>query len=159
MAKQIKDLSEAVVLDNNDVFGLDNTSNISKKTKFSTLKSQTPNGLEIIIDGGGFTLLDGTKTPYIVVPYACTITGWYLRAGASDTFSADVYYAATLGGTPASITGGGIKPNVAAATNGNGTNLASWTTALAKGGVLTVNISGTPAAATWASLLLSVTKS
>jgi len=114
--------------------------------------------LDFRIDGNSFALTNGQKYPWIVVPFNCTIYGWAVRASAADTFTADVEYASTISGTPASITGAGTKPNIAAAKSGAGSTMTGWTTSLTKNGVITVNISGSPSAATWATISLFVYK-
>lgn len=113
--------------------------------------------IEVMIDGNGFVITDGVKTPYKFVPFACTISGWDILASNSDSFSIDILYNATFSAAPASITGVGTKPNVSAAASGSGTDLTNWTTTtLAKGGILAFQVAGTPAAATWAVLRIRV---
>jgi len=114
--------------------------------------------IRVAIDGNGFALTTGEKTPYAVVPFNCVVTGWKLRISASDTMTLDVVTSATLAGSLASICGAGIKPNTSAATNGSGVDLTNWTTALTKDSLITVNCSVAPTSATWAVLILDIVR-
>lgn len=112
--------------------------------------------IEFLIDGNGFAVTSGQKSPFKKVPYACTITGWELRSEVSDTFTVDVEYNATPGSAPSSLCGAGVKPSLSGAVASSGSTLTSWTTSLASGGVITVNVtSGTPTSK-WFTLALKV---
>ncbi len=144
-----------------DQVGLGNCDNTSDANKPVSTAQDTAikeiKHIEFLIDGNGFVITDGVKTPYKFVPFNCTITGWDILASNSDTFSIDILYNETFSSVPASITGTGTKPNLSASASGSGTTLTGWTaTSLAKGGVLAVQVSGTPAAATWAILRIRV---
>ncbi len=137
---------------------VDNTSDILKpvSTAQDTAIREIKH-IEFLIDGNGFIITNGIKTPYKFVPFAGTITGWDILASSVDSFSIDILYNATFSSVPASITGTGIRPNLAASASGSGTNLVNWTTTiLAKGGILAVQVAGTPAASTWAVLRIRI---
>jgi hypothetical protein len=113
--------------------------------------------IDVMIDGNGFVITNGVKTPYKFVPVSGTITGWDILASNSDSFSIDILYNSTFSSAPASITGTGTKPNVSASASGSGTDLTDWgTTILAKGGILAFQVAGTPAAATWAVMRIRI---
>jgi len=136
----------------------DDTSDASKPV--STAQATAINALkhiDVMIDGNGFVITNGVKTPYKFVPVSGTITGWDILASNSDTFSIDILYNETFSSAPASITGAGTKPNVSASVSGSGTDLTNWsTTALVKGGILAFQVAGTPAAATWAVMRIRI---
>ncbi|MEY2702448.1 MAG: hypothetical protein RLY43_1081 [Bacteroidota bacterium] len=125
-------------------------------TKLSS--STNTDRIPFLVDGESFTITSGQKTPYRIVPFNCTISGWAMRNSGIDTMTFDVEYANTIGGTPASICGGGTKPNTSAAASNSSTNVTGWTTTLVKGGVITVNCTIAPASAVWSTLTLYVTK-
>jgi hypothetical protein len=112
-------------------------------------------GIRMGIDGGGFTLTTGVKSPFIIIPFACTIQGWSLRAEVSSSITIDVLYHATLGSVPASICAAAL-PALSSAISATSTTLTGWTTTLARGGVMTLQITSAPAAATWATFILNV---
>lgn len=115
------------------------------------------NIIQFEVDGGGFPLTSGTKTPYLYVPYDCTITGWDLLCSTGDTFSVDILYNSTFSNTPTSVTTGGTAPNVSGAYFLSSSSVVGWSNiTLVKGGIITLNIIGTPLTATWLSLKLRV---
>jgi len=141
--------------------GLTNAEDTSDASKpVSTAQATAINALkhiDVMIDGNGFVITDGVKTPYKFVPVSGTISGWDILASNSDSFTVDILYNETFSSAPASITGTGTKPNVSASASGSGTNLTDWgTTALVKGGILAFQVAGTPAAATWAVLRIRI---
>ena len=125
-------------------------------TKIGTLNNKL-NIIQFEVDGIGFPLISGTKTPYIYVPFDCTITGWDILCSSGDTFSVDILYNSTFSNTPTSITSGGTSPNVSGTSYNSSSSVSGWnTTSLLKGGIMTLNIVGTPLTATWLSLKLRV---
>ena len=125
-------------------------------TKIGTLNNKL-NIIQFEVDGIGFPLTSGTKTPYIYVPFDCTITGWDILCSSGDTFSVDILYNSTFSNTPTSITSGGTSPNVSGTSYNSSSSVSGWnTTSLLKGGIMTLNIVGTPLTATWLSLKLRV---
>lgn len=118
--------------------------------------------LFVRVDGNGFAITNGTKTPYAVITKTCTITGWklmaYDAAGAlvADSLTADVLVSSAYNTAASSICGTGTKPALSAVTNNASTTLTGWTTTLAKDAVLGVSISGSPATAFSLILILDV---
>lgn len=88
------------------------------------------------------TTATGAKKLYYPVPFACTITGWEMVADASGSVVIDIWkdtyanYAPVVGDT---ITGS-AKPTITTATKANSTTLTGWTTSLAAGDYLEVNV-------------------
>ena len=87
-------------------------------------------------DGGG-SALSGTITRCVRVPYAGTITGWYIDAdqSGSATFSVrSVAFASYTGSAGYSgytdVTGGGTAPVLSSAVTATFANLTSWATAV-----------------------------
>lgn len=95
----------------------------------------------ITIDGGGATITTGIKGD-IVVPYACTITGWTLLGDQSGSIVVDVWKDtyANYPPTVADTITGADKPTISAATKGQNLTLALWTTAVAAGDTLRFNV-------------------
>lgn len=135
------------------IFKNTNTSAVTVDSTSLTYSITQADSLIFPVDGQGFTITAGTKTPYRMVPYNFTILGWRLRGSASDSFTCDVLYNASYSGSPSSITAS-ATPAVSAAASNTSTTLTGWTTGLVQGGCITVAISGSPAAATWATLEL-----
>ena len=115
----------------------------------------------IRIDGDGGVIADGLKTPPIVIPATMSPFKWKLvafdAAGAlvADTFTVDLLVSTAWNVAPVSITGTGTKPALAAVSNNSGAVLTGYTkTALGRGQLATVQISGTPATAYSAVLTL-----
>lgn len=98
-------------------------------------------------DPGGAALTVGTKG-YISVPFACTITGWRLLLDASSTTTLDVWKDtyANYPPTDADRIAGTEKPAASAAIKAEDTSLSSWTTAVAAGDVLGVEVEANSAA-------------
>jgi hypothetical protein len=88
------------------------------------------------------TTATGAKNLLFRVPYACTITGWELVANTSGSVVIDIWkdtytnFPPTVGDT---ITGS-AKPTLTAASKANSTTLTGWTTALAAGDYIEVNV-------------------
>jgi hypothetical protein len=128
----------------------------------SAIGAASTSPLMIRVDGNGFAITNGKKTPYAVIGRACTIKGWKLVAfdtnGAlvSDSLTCDVLASSAWNVAPTSITGSGTKPALAAASSASSTSLSGWTTSLAKEALLTVTISGSPATAFGLILILDV---
>lgn len=98
-------------------------------------------------DPGGSALTVGTKG-YISIPFACTITGWRLLLDASSTTTLDVWKDtyANYPPTDADRIAGTEKPATSAAIKAEATSLSSWTTAVAAGDVLGVEVEANSAA-------------
>lgn len=115
--------------------------------------------LNFFITGGGAPITTGVKGCGIVVPFDCTITGWWLVADVSGSIVIDVWkdsyanYPPTIADTIA----GTEKPTISSATKGQDVSLSTWTTALSKGDILRFNVDSC-STITEAALYLAVTR-
>lgn len=117
---------------------------------FSTA-NQTIGVVGITIDGGGSAVTTGSKG-FITVPYAGTITNWYMAADQSGSAVIDVKRSGT------SIVGAGNKPTLSSAQSGNAA-VSSWTsTAISAGDILEFNV-GSASTLTRVTLTIKVNKS
>jgi len=93
----------------------------------------------LTIDGGGSAITTGVKG-YVTVPFACTISRWYLSGSPSGSIVIDVWKVA--GGIPtvANTIAGTEKPTLASGTVANDTSLSSWTTSVSAGDVIGFNV-------------------
>lgn len=88
----------------------------------------------ITIDGGGSVPATGSKG-FVTIPFAATITNWYLAADASGSLVIDVKRSGT-----SIVGGGGNKPTLSTAQTGNAA-VASWTsTAISAGDIIEFNL-------------------
>jgi hypothetical protein len=99
--------------------------------------------LRFVIDGGGSVITTGAKKAYLTVPYAGTITSWTILGDASGAIVLDVWKDTYANFPPVvgdSITAS-AKPTVtASATKATSSTLTGWTTSVAAGDVLEVNV-------------------
>ncbi len=95
----------------------------------------------VTIDGGGSAITTGIKGD-VVVPYACTITGWTLLADQSGSIVIDVWKDsyANFPPTVADTIAGSEKPTLSTATKNQDLTLTTWTTALTAGQILRFNV-------------------
>jgi len=162
--ESIEDIYASNILTNTNLFNGGLTAGNSTVQKaldaiddnLGTLNNKN-NVIQFEVDGSGFPLTSGTKTPYIYVPFNCTITGWDLLCSGSDSFSVDILYNSTFSGVLSSITTGGTSPNISATSFNSSSSVVGWSNiSLVKGGMITLSIIGTPTTATWLSLKLRV---
>jgi hypothetical protein len=88
------------------------------------------------------TTTTGAKSLFFRVPYACTITGWELVANTSGSVVVDIWKDTYANFPPAvgdTITAS-AKPTLTAESKANSTTLTGWTTALAAGDYIEVNV-------------------
>jgi hypothetical protein len=92
-----------------------------------------PVGLTVILDGGGQTIQTTQPKPLVRVPFAGTVTAWYVNADQSGSIVVDVQRAAA--GTPTSFSSiaGTEKPSLSSQQSNSDTSLTTWTTALNAG--------------------------
>lgn len=97
--------------------------------------------LHLTIHGGGSAITTGVKAD-VEVPYACTVTGWRLVADQSGSIVLDLWKDtyANFPPTVADTIAGSEKPTLSSATKNEDTSLSTWTTTLAKGDWLRVNV-------------------
>lgn len=101
-----------------------------------------PTTLGCVIDGGGSTITTGIKGD-IIVPYACTITGYTVVADQSGSIVIDLWKDTYANHPPTnadSITDAGTSITVTGATKAQTTTLTGWTTSLSAGDILRVNV-------------------
>lgn len=111
----------------------------------------------ISLDGGGSAITTGVKG-YVVAPYACTITGWYLVSDVSGSIVIDVWKTAspTIPTVSNTITGT-EKPTLSSAQFNSDTTLTTWTTSVAVGDIIAYNVDSA-STLTKATLTIKVTK-
>jgi hypothetical protein len=92
-----------------------------------------PAGLTVVLDGGGQAIATTQPKPLVRVPFACTVTAWYVNADVSGSIVVDVQRAAS--GTPTSFSSiaGTEKPTLSSQQSNSDTNLTTWTTGLSEG--------------------------
>jgi hypothetical protein len=92
-----------------------------------------PVGLTVILDGGGQAIQTTQPKPLVRVPFAGTVTAWYVNADQSGSIVVDVQRAAA--GTPTSFSSiaGTEKPSLSSQQSNSDTSLTTWTTALNAG--------------------------
>jgi hypothetical protein len=97
--------------------------------------------LNIPIDGGGQPITTGTKVD-IVVDFPCTIVGWTLLSRLSGSIVIDLWKNtfANYEPTVADTITGSAKPTLSSAKAAQSTTLTGWTTSIAAGDILSVNV-------------------
>ena len=99
----------------------------------------------VVIDGGGAAITTGVKA-FLSVPFACTLTGWTLlssdAAATSGSIQIDLWKAAYASYPPtvANTITGSAKPLFSSANKATSTTLTGWTTSIAAGDVIGVNV-------------------
>jgi hypothetical protein len=93
----------------------------------------------VSIDGAGQLITVGVKQ-YLIMPFACTITGWHLVGSPQGTVVLDVWKKAGAVPTVADSITGTEKPSLSAAEMNSDTSLSSWTTSVAAGDVIAFNV-------------------
>lgn len=94
------------------------------------------------IDGGGSVITTGIKAPGIYIPFACTITAVRLLGDQFGSIVVDIW-ADTYANYPptnADSICASAKPTISAATKSEDTTLTGWTTSIAAGTVLRLNV-------------------
>lgn len=108
------------------------------------------------IDGGGAAIKTGVKG-YVIIPYDCTITGWYIVGSPSGSIVIDVWKVAGAIPTVAGTITGTEKPSLSSAQVASDTDLSTWTTAVSAGDVIGFNVDSCSLIER-ATLVLSITK-
>jgi hypothetical protein len=93
------------------------------------------------MDGAGSAITAGEKA-WLRVPWACTITGWELSADTSGDIVIDVWKDnyTNFPPTVADSIAGTEKPTLVGQTKNRDLSLSSWTTAVAAGDYVKVNV-------------------
>ena len=100
-----------------------------------------PAAILIVVDGAGSAIATGIKLD-IVVPFDCAITGWTLLADQAGSIQFDLWKA-SYANAPANVGNtitAGAKPALSSATKAQSAVLTGWTTAIAAGDVVRVNV-------------------
>lgn len=132
--------------------------------KYFTLGgTATDAGAEILfypINGGGVQIATGVQRLDLVVPYACTITGWTLLADQSGSIVVDIWKDtyANYPPTVADTITASAKPTITTATKAQSSTLTGWTTSLTAGDVLRFNVDSVTTC-TYVGLYLTVRRS
>lgn len=101
----------------------------------------SPVAIQCVMDGGGSTITTGVKGD-IYVPFGYTVTGWTLLADQSGSIVVDIW-ADTYANYPPTVTDtitASAKPTISAATKGQSSTLTGWTTSIAGGRSLRINV-------------------
>ena len=110
----------------------------------------------ITVDGGGAVLTSGSKG-FVVIPFACTITGWSIVADQSGSVAFGVEKAAD-GVIPTTSIVASAAPALSSAQILRSTTLTGWTTSVAANDVIEFLVSGSPATITRATLQIHYTR-
>lgn len=104
--------------------------------------AQRTRQIQITIDGGGSVITTGAKKVYVRVPVACTIVGARVFADQSGSIVLDVWKDsyANFPPTVADTITASAKPTLSSAIKSEDTTLTGWTTSLAAGDILEVNV-------------------
>lgn len=96
---------------------------------------------DFVIDGGGATITTGIKGD-IRFKYACTITGWTLLADQSGSIVVNIWKDtyANYPPTVADKITASAPPTISAAIKGQSSTLTGWTTAVAAGDTIRINV-------------------
>ena len=115
--------------------------------------------IPIVIDGGGSAITTGVKLD-IHFPFACTINEWTILADQSGSITFDLWKDtyANYPPTVADTITASAKPLISSANKGQSSTLTGWTTAIAAGDTLRVNVDSA-ATVTRVTLSLKVTRS
>ncbi|CAB4172862.1 hypothetical protein UFOVP1476_35 [uncultured Caudovirales phage] len=97
--------------------------------------------INVIIDGGGAAITTGVKAD-LLIPYACTITAARLLADQSGSIVVDIWKDtyANFPPTVADTVTASAKPTLSSAQKYQDTTLTGWTTSLAAGDYLRINV-------------------
>lgn len=98
--------------------------------------------LRIVLDGGGSAITTGAKKAYLSVPAACTIVKWRILADVSGSIVLDLWKDtyANYPPTVADTITASAKPTLTTAIKAESSTLTGWTTALAAGDIIEVNV-------------------
>lgn len=93
----------------------------------------------ISLDGAGSTLTIGLKQ-YLVVPFNCTITGWYIVSDQTGSIVLDVWKNSGSVPTISNTITGTEKPSLSSQQFNSDTSLTSWTTNVTAGDIIAFNV-------------------
>lgn len=98
--------------------------------------------IRVVLDGGGSAITTGAKKVYVSVPFNCTITKARLLADVSGSIVIDVWKDtyANFAPTVADTIVASAKPTLSSAQKSEDSTLTGWTTTLAEGDIIEVNV-------------------
>lgn len=105
------------------------------------VRAESTSSVNFLIDGSGSQIATGIKGD-IRVPFACTITGAYLLADQTGSIVVDLWKDtyANFPPTVADTITASAKPTISSATKDDDTTLTGWTTTVAAGDIIRVNV-------------------
>ena len=112
-------------------------------------------GISFTIDGGGSVITTGIKG-VLVVPFACTITAWYIVGDASGSINVDVNRSVFQATPSYSSIAASAHPLLSSAITNSDTTLTGWTTTLAAQDIIQFEVDGTPTTVKLVTILLKV---
>lgn len=114
----------------------------SNGTAYIAPNCTTKRAIGYSFDGGG-SALSGTRTGYVTVPFACTITAWNMTLGPSGTATVDVWKIASGTAVPtvANTITASATPAIPSGTALHSAALTGWTTAVSANDIVGFNLS------------------
>ena len=113
-------------------------------------------GITIFINGNGSVPSTGIKCTF-PIPYAATITGWTIIAEPAGSAVFDIWKAPSAIPVVANTITASAKPTISLDDHVSSTTLTGWTTSIASGDVVAVNLNSV-STATKLTLVIHVTK-
>lgn len=125
----------------------------------ATKKFVKTSAVSFVIDGGGSAITTGIKGD-ILIPFACTITQASLLADQSGSIVLDLWKDTYANSPPtvADTITASAKPTITSATKSQDSTLTGWTTSVAAGDILRINVDSVTSI-TRCTLALKVTRS
>lgn len=97
--------------------------------------------IPFVLDGGGSAITTGIKVPSgILLPFACTVTGWVLDASTASNLVITVQRASNATPSTFADISGTEKPTLVTQISNNDLALTTWTTAIAANDRLRVSV-------------------
>lgn len=137
------------------ITGLSSTG-LVKRTGANTLTTVSLSRMiTVVIDGAGSAVTTGAKKVYVSVPYSGTITKWRVVADQTGSTVLDIWKDtfANFPPTVAKTITASAKPTLSSARTAESSTLTGWTTSVAAGDVIEVNVDS---AATVTKLVLTL---
>lgn len=134
--------SNNATLTNKVIDGDDNTVQDLDDGVFKSTADVLKRVIRVVLDGGGSAITTGAKKVYVSVPYNCTITSWRLLADQSGSIVLDIWKDtyANFAPTVADTITASAKPTLSSVQKNESSALTGWTTTLAAGDVIEINV-------------------
>lgn len=106
--------------------------------------SLRPAAITIVVDGGGVVIVDGIKLD-VVVPFDCILTGWTILADQIGSTTFDIWKTDYVNAPPdvSNSIVGDASPDLTMMIKNQSSDLTGWTTGIAAGDILRINVSNT----------------